>query len=215
VPFILAIVADAHDQAASDRMVAAAHRIARRNAGRRRPPTLPLGMRQGPLPPVADLMVGMDGESNFPSNIIVPLSKAQAAVEALDTFFAEQRETMRERGIFEARNYLTAGNTFGIEPILYWKSRPNAWRLSFVTDEKKRRELEAIPENPAATAAAVEIRHAMITRLRGLGAVQIQLGKLYPYRASLGDGPTWELLQGLKRLVDPAGILNPGSLGLD
>ncbi len=55
----------------------------------------------------------------------------------------------------------------------------------------------------------------MIARLREFGAVQIQLGKLYPYRASLGDGPTWELLQGLKRLVDPAGILNPGSLGLD
>ena len=215
VPFVLGVAADAYDQAASDRKIADAHRIASRNGGRRLPPALPLGMRHGPLPPVADLMVGQNGESNFPSNVIVPLSKAQAAVDVLDDFFAGQADNMRAHGIFEARNYLTAGNTFGIEPIIYWKSRPNAWRLSFVTDPAKRRELEAIPENPAAAAAAVELRHAMIARLREVGAVQIQLGKLYPYRASLGDGPTWELLQSLKRLVDPAGILNPGSLGLD
>ncbi|MGH7803166.1 MAG: FAD-binding oxidoreductase, partial [Candidatus Binatia bacterium] len=215
VPFVLGVAADAFDQAASDRLIAEAHRIARRAGGRRLPPALPLGMRHGPLPPVADLMIGLGGESNFPSNIIVPLSKALRAVEELDRYFSEQRATMRAHGIFEARNYLTAGSAFGIEPILYWRSRPSAWRLSFVTDEAKRRELEAIPENPAATAAAVEIRHGMIMRLRELGAVQIQLGKLYPYRASLGDGPTWHLLQSLKRVVDPAGVLNPGTLGLD
>ncbi len=215
VPFVLSLATDAHDQAASDRQLAAIGRIVRRAGGRSLPPAIPFGMRYAPLPPVADLMIGLGGESNFPSNILVPLSKAERAVEALDRFFAERAEAMRAHGVFEARNYLAFGNCFGIEPILYWRSRPSAWRLSFVRDAAKRRELEAIPENPAAVAAAVEIRHAMIARFRELGAIQTQLGKLYPYKTSLGGGPAWEILQGLKRQVDPAGILNPGTLGLD
>jgi FAD/FMN-containing dehydrogenase len=214
VAFVLSAVTDAFDQAASDRQLAAIDRIARRRGGRPLPPAIPLGMRYGPLPPIADLMIGLDGESNFPSNIIVPLSKAERAVEMLDRFFAEHAEEMRVNGIFEARNYLAFGNCFGIEPILYWRSRPNAWRLSFVRDERKRRELEAIPENPAAVAAAVALRHAMIDRLRDVGAVQIQLGKLYPYRSSLG-GVAWQILEAVKNHVDPARLMNPGALGLD
>ena len=54
----------------------------------------------------------------------------------------------------------------------------------------------------------------MIERVRDVGAVQIQLGKLYPYRSSLG-GVAWQILEAVKNHVDPARLMNPGALGLD
>ena len=44
------------------------------------------------------------------------------------------------------------------------------------------------------------------------GAVHQQLGKFYPYRDSLTAG-SWSLLAGMKAVVDPKGLMNPGSLG--
>jgi FAD/FMN-containing dehydrogenase len=46
-----------------------------------------------------------------------------------------------------------------------------------------------------------------------LGAVHQQLGRFYPYADSL-DATTLELVRGIKSLVDPAGRMNPGALGL-
>jgi len=45
------------------------------------------------------------------------------------------------------------------------------------------------------------------------GAVNQQLGKFYPYKAAL-NADTWAILEGVKQVVDPAGLMNPGSLGL-
>lgn len=215
VGFALSVVCDAGDQAAADRRLAEVNAIVKRSGGRTLPPALPFGMRYGPLPPVADLMIGMDNECNFPSNIIVPLSRAHDAVQLLDRFFAEHADTMQQHGIFEARNYLTFDNCFGIEPIIFWKTRLNAFRLSFVEDEAERARLASLPDDPDATAAAVQLRHDMISRFRELGTMHIQIGKTYPYRQALGDGVTWEFLQGVKAMADPNGILNPGVLGLD
>jgi FAD/FMN-containing dehydrogenase len=45
------------------------------------------------------------------------------------------------------------------------------------------------------------------------GCAHLQIGKTYPYRD--GRAPeTWALLEGLKKQLDPRGLVNPGSLGL-
>lgn len=213
-PFSLAVVVDAPDMRISDRLVRTVDRIARKAGGKRMPTALALGMRFGPLPAVSALMIGMNGETNFPSNAMFPLSAGSAAVAALDRFFADNAELMQAHGIFEARNYLAFDNCFAIEPIIYWRGRMSPFRLSFVEDEDQRRALEAIPDDPETTAVAVDLRHRMIDALRAAGALNIQIGKVYPYRDALGGETAWQLVESIKQVVDPGGRLNPGTLGL-
>ena len=45
------------------------------------------------------------------------------------------------------------------------------------------------------------------------GAVHMQVGKSYPYMKHR-EATSAQLLQGLKRVLDPDGLMNPGALGL-
>ena len=78
VPWSLNVVCDATDQAAADRNLKKVRRIARRHGGRRLSPAMAIGMRYATFQPIHPLMVGKHGEAGFPSNAIVPLSKAEA-----------------------------------------------------------------------------------------------------------------------------------------
>jgi len=46
------------------------------------------------------------------------------------------------------------------------------------------------------------------------GAVNQQIGKFYPYRDAL-NAETWSILEGVKQVLDPQGVINPRSLGFD
>ena len=72
VPFSLAVVTDAADQAAADRNLARLRRIAKRHGGTSLPPTFTLGLRYAPFQPIHPLMIGKHGEAGFPSNALVP-----------------------------------------------------------------------------------------------------------------------------------------------
>ena len=50
-------------------------------------------------------------------------------------------------------------------------------------------------------------------RFDDLGCCHIQVGKYYTYEP-LMEPETWKLTQGIKQLIDPDGLVNPGSLGL-
>jgi FAD/FMN-containing dehydrogenase len=58
------------------------------------------------------------------------------------------------------------------------------------------------------------LRGELIVVLSELGAVHTQIGKSYRYREGLKPG-AWDLIQSLKKVLDPTGRINPGSLGLD
>lgn len=46
------------------------------------------------------------------------------------------------------------------------------------------------------------------------GACSVQIAKFYPYRDAMNNPHTWNLLEEIKRLLDPKGLMNPGALGL-
>ncbi len=47
-----------------------------------------------------------------------------------------------------------------------------------------------------------------------LGAAHFQIGKSYTYRQGPEPG-TYKLLEAIKATVDPRGLMNPASLGLE
>jgi FAD/FMN-containing dehydrogenase len=59
----------------------------------------------------------------------------------------------------------------------------------------------------------VRLRQEIADLHEKMGSVHQQIGKYYAFGANL-DPHAWELLTGIKRLVDPKGLMNPGALGL-
>ncbi|HEX6312849.1 MAG TPA: FAD-binding oxidoreductase [Acidimicrobiia bacterium] len=214
VPFSLVVICDAADQAAADRNLARLRRICKRHGGRSLPTGLALGMRYAPFQPIHPLMVGKHGEAGMPSNLLFPLSRAQEAVEALDAFMAERAGEMQRHGVYEVRNYLISGHFFGIEPILFWPDRLSSYRASWASEEQ-RAEFADAPSNAAARECALGVRRAMIKRFRELGAVHLQLGKVYPFKEALAGSTAWDVIEQVKDVLDPDHLVNPGVLGLD
>ncbi len=173
-----------------------------------------LGLRHAPFQPIHALMVGKHGEACFPSNAIFPLSQAEEALDALDRFEADNADLMREHGIYLVRNYLVCGHGFGIEPILFWPDRLSPYRASWASPEQRNQFGDAAV-NDAGRAAVLDLRARMIAMFRTIGAVHIQMGKVYPYREALAGTVTWDVLEGVKALLDPDHLVNPGVLGLE
>ncbi len=213
VPYALLVVADGFDQPTADRAMRAVRRLARGHGGRPLPGTLAMANRLDPFRPVDQLIIGADGENSIPSNCLVPLARAEEAVQRLDAFFRDNAPLMQRHGIFETRLYIVVDHVFGIEPVLYWKDSPSALRRE-VASPARAAALAAIPPNEDATSAALDLRRRMVHLFRDLRAAHHQIGKFYPFREALEGTPAWELLRELKALLDPQGRMNPGALGL-
>jgi FAD/FMN-containing dehydrogenase len=214
VPWSLSVVCDATDQAAADRNLARVRRIVRRHGGKSLAPAMAIGMRYATFQPIHPLMVGKHGEAGFPSNALVPLSRAEATIAALDGFEHDNAELMRDHGIYLVRNYLLCGHGFGIEPILFWPDRLSEYRASWASDEQRAQFGDA-PANDAGRAVVLDLRRRMIAMFREIGAVHIQIGKVYPYKDALAGTVTWEIVESIKQVLDPSHVVNPGVLGLE
>ncbi len=57
------------------------------------------------------------------------------------------------------------------------------------------------------------LRGELVELFAALGAASNQIGKTYRYLPSLKP-ETRALVESLKRVVDPSGLMNPGALGL-
>src|SRR5690606_36433223 len=107
----------------------------------------------------------------------------------------ENAEYMREHGLTYTRIYIALRNTFGVEPIIYWKDRMNPLRMSILNEERRRR-FGNQPENAATREAAVALRRRMVTEVFArFRPGHVQVGKYYPLRERLEGTPAWEMLE--------------------
>jgi FAD/FMN-containing dehydrogenase len=182
------------------------------SAGREIEPTVPKAVRGTPFLPPNDLL-GPKGQRWAPSHGIVPHSRAIALVDALKGFFADRSALLAEHGIeWGFVPFAISTNAILIEPMLYWPDARDAYHERMIAPGHLGK-LPVLPPNPKAAEAMRALRVDLSRFWMEQGCVHLQIGKTYRYLES--RQPAFRgLLEQIKAVVDPAGLMNPGSLGL-
>lgn len=207
--YTLHIVTEADTQEALGRKIDVLRRIGSRN-GVEIENTLPEAMRSKPFSPVRG-MLGGNGERWVPIHALFPLSAARKVIEANEAFFAERKSFMDEHGIHYSVMSMTVGNEFFLEPAFYWHDEITPLLARSVGEDTVRPWMSR-PANPESRKAVAELRRGAQQLYASLGGVNWQIARDYPY-AELLEPETWAFAQAIKRALDPAGLMNPGSLG--
>ena len=213
VNYSLHMTFDGIDSAAAHSGQKKAFELCQAAGGREIDHSIPVAFRAEPFNGVRTILLGAKGEIWLPVHGFFPLSRARQAAEATEQFIRDNQALMEQHGI--KTSYLTAfsGSEFVIEPSFYWFDRLGQFRLDLIEPEF-REKWKDIPEDVETRDVVLRLRQELRDLFDRHGACHLQIGKYYPFRDVMAGDETWELLQGLKRLVDPERRMNPGSLGL-
>jgi hypothetical protein len=168
--------------------------------------------KSNPFGAVQSVLLGPEGELWLPVHAFLPFSRAQEAAAAIEGWFEEIAPRLEQHNIKTSLLTAAAGKDFLFEPSFYWFDELGEFRLEKIAPEAAE-EWKSIPADPETRSVVLDLRRQMAKRFDDLGCCHIQVGKYYEY-ASLMEDETWKLMQGIKQLVDPDGLVNPGSLGL-
>lgn len=168
-------------------------------------------IRAMPFPPL-NSMLGPTGEAWVPSHCVSSLSTAPAIFAEIQAVYESRRAEMDAAEIHTGFLFTTmSSNAIVIEPVFFW---PQGWRKVHESAVERAHLARLTPRdaNPAATALVNELRKALLAIFERYGTGHFQIGRVYPYRESR-DAGSRALLDAVKAVVDPHGILNPGVLG--
>ncbi len=210
---VMYYTAEGHDQCAANRARRKIDRIMRKHGGKLIPTSIPFALRHGPFLNIADMMTNSAGEVNYPINAKLAVSQAESAMKIYLEFVQEHKIEMERLGVRMACNTLLHGHFFGIEPVVFWKKPLSHYRRSFASDSAKRAS-DQVRDNDESTAFAISLRYKLAQRFRELGALHVQWGRVYGYSEAIERAGTKSFLRGIKQLVDPHQVINPGVLGL-
>ena len=209
--FSLHVTAAGRSAAAVAADLAAARRIAVRAGGRPVAPTIPRVARAELFQDLNGVL-GANGGRWAALNAKVAHSDARALIAAFDAMIAPYRAEMAERGVtFTRLASALANHCFSFEPVFHWRDSWLPIHIDKVDPAHRATFVEPDP-NPDARALVNVLRGKTVELFREFGAASNQIGRTYPFRPALSPAPD-ELLAGIKKLVDPRGLMNPGVLG--
>jgi len=213
INYSLHSVMDGLDEAAANSSLKAVKEICSRN-GVEIPNTLPIAFRAQPFVEFHNFVFGSDGECWVPIHGFFPLSKTHAAAVATEKFFRDHAAIMKRHNI--KCSYLTcfSGTEFLIEPSFYWFDKIPQSVRELVAGEKFERKWLLIPEDLSSREAVLNMREKLRQLYFELGACHLQIAKWYPFKEAMKNENTWRLLEGIKGVLDPKELMNPGCLGL-
>ena len=176
-------------------------------------PSVPLAVRADPFGAVRSVLMGPKGEVWMPIHGIFPKSKAKAAADACRKYFADNDELIKKHDIKLSLLTLASGTDFIFEPSFYWFDELGPFRLEKIEKEYAE-EWAKLPAQPEIREAALRMRRELAAIFDSLGAVHLQIGKWYEFQSQVEPAYA-ETLLALKRALDPNGLINPGSLGIE
>lgn len=174
--------------------------------------TIPTVLRSRPFQHVGEYLLGEGGLRWIPIHANLPISKVPEAYRRTMAYYESRREEIERHGIKTGFSTSIAGTDMIFEPQFFWPDELTEFHERYVPEEK----LKAFRANraqPEVREFVVGMMRDLVAVYMDLGAVHQQIGKFYPYEQSL-DAGNFELLRQIRKLVDPQGIINPGSLGL-
>ncbi|MFK8052846.1 MAG: FAD-binding oxidoreductase [Woeseiaceae bacterium] len=212
LPFSMHVTLDARTEDAADEQLNAVRKIAA-NGGKEVEATMPKVMRADPFANV-NSMLGPNGERWVPVHGIFALSRAKQVYEQVTAVFEKHREAMDAHKIDHGALICSiATSAILVEPVLYWEDEQMTIHQRFLGEDYLSG-LTNFPRSETARKLVDDLRHEITEVLHTNGATHFQIGKHYPYKQDMQPGAE-QLLEAIKKAVDPDGQLNPGSLGLE
>jgi FAD/FMN-containing dehydrogenase len=174
--------------------------------------TIPTVLRAMPFIPLYPIL-GPKGERWVPMHGVMPFSKVNEFHGRLSRLFADNAERMKRLKVDRGGMFMAIStNAFLYEPVFYWEDDRTVFHKRYLPAEYLKT-LPEYPANPDGRALVRELRREILKLFAAVGAVHMQVGKMYPYME--GRQPeAARALRELKKVLDPHGLMNPGALQL-
>lgn len=201
-----------HTKGGVEEKVKQAKGLARSLGGRPLPASVTKICHAEPFVP-PDSIVGPSGERWVPLHCIVPHSKAVEALDAVTAVYEKYAAAKEKHGIRNGFLLVTVGNYgFLIEPVWFWPDARLKMYETVIRPEHLNK-LQTYDADEEGRAIVKNMRDELALMFSDMGAVSMQLGKMYRYDKSRKP-EAWEMLKKIKGVVDPNGLMNPGALKL-
>ncbi len=175
--------------------------------------SIPKIVRANPFGPLNSIL-GPEGERWAPIHGILSMGDAVKCAADIDTLFESMALEFETHGIYTGALFTTLStNGLIIEPVFYWPEEIYAIHEQTV-DPSVLKHIKRYDKNLAATAVVETARQKILNIFTKYGAAHFQIGRTYPYVENMSP-ETNALLNMIKSGLDPDGIINSGSLGLD
>lgn len=197
--------ADARARARKLRILLGAH-------GREIANTVPAFVRAMPFAPLFNIL-GPGGERWVPIHGVLAHDRAVAFDAAFKQFLMHHQAGMEEMGVWTGTMFSPVGPTgFLYEIAFYWPDDRTAYHRMMLGDEYLSQQPQ-FADNAPARDYVENLKQELIALYGEFGAAHFQIGRAYPYQHNLAPRAL-SLLRAIKSELDPAGLMNPGALGL-
>jgi len=213
VAFSVHFMVEGHSAAEVEAKVKTIKDIAKAHGGNEIENSIPKIMRANPFGPLNNIL-GPQGERWVPIHGIVAMSDGVACLADIEALFDSMKDGFEAYGITTGYLLTTMStNGFLVEPVFIWPEE--IWPIHEQTVEPSvLKRIKRFEDNPAATDFVKEARQGILDIFSKYGAAHFQIGRTYPYRKNREEA-AWNMLEGIKSLLDPKRVINAGSLGLD
>ena len=204
---------EGHSDAEVNEKIKTLKAIAQKHGGTEIENSIPKIIRANPFGPLNNIL-GPQGERWVPIHGIVAMGDGVNCLKDVEALFASMKETFDRFDITTGYLLTTLEtNGFLIEPVFIWPEE--IWSIHETTVEPATlKRIKRFENNPDATKTVEAARQGILDIFSKYGAAHFQIGRTYPYKQNREDD-AWQLLEGIKSLVDPDRVLNSGALGLD